>query len=903
MRTLAWFWVTFGLLLPSVSPALAATPERPPAAANLVAATFEAEGLRLVGDLNCTACHHPSEQQVGWLFPKTAPRLSGIGGRADAGWLMRFLSDPHSTMPGTTMPDVLQSLPASERSAAAEALVHYLVSTGSSPVRPMLPDRAAVARGEKLYHEVGCVACHNPQQPAATLASSAPLPAMSEKWTLERLRGFLRDPLVTRPSGRMPAVPLTEVEASDIAQYLLRDIKVPARMERAQFRGRIQALEDLDSAEVLRTGPASDFSLAEMRRERNFALRFNGWFEVKKAGRYTFRLIATGASRLSIADGWRLGQDSWQRERVDAVTTLRLDPGWYPLMLDYVQRGSKEPAVGVEWEGPGFALEPFPVSHLQSTRETVTDPVVFIVDTVKAEAGHALYDRLKCGACHDSKPIPTTTPSLAQLRPDRGCLADLPGSAPNTPDYQLTPARKSALRLAVSRLKPSNLPPPSPRQKLDLTLEAFRCMACHTRDGRGGVQPERDRFFTSSGEDLGEEGRLPPRLDGVGDKLRPDWLHQVLTRPAGVRPYLRTRMPQFGSGNIEFLADLFVSIDRHSRPLNASPDSPELQREAGRRLVGTDGLSCIACHRFNRQPAHALQVLDLTTSAERLNEDWFREFLVDPNRFHPGTRMPSFWPDGVSPMPAVLEGRTDRQHAAIWTYLSDGTRAKFPEGLSRQNMELTVAGETVVYRGKLWEAGFRAVAVGFPGQWNMAFDAEELRLALLWRGRFLNAGPHWGVQGMGQIRPLGSNVVVFPHGAAFAVLPDATTPWPTESARTLGIRFQGYQLDALNRPTLLYAVRGSRVQDFIRPDETIPPPGLHRTLTFTDPPPDGLHLRLAAGTLRPLGESSWRLNEALTLTVTGDSKPFLRGAGATHELLVPIRVRDGKSQLEVGYVW
>ena len=87
------------------------------------------------------------------------------------------------------------------------------------------------------------------------------------------------------------------------------------------------------------------------------------------------------------------------------------------------------------------------------------------------------------------------------------------------------------------------------------------------------------------------------------------------------------------------------------------------------------------------------------------------------------------------------------------------------------------------------EAGYRALAVGYPGQLNAAFDAEEMRLSLLWRGRFLNAGPHWTIQGMGLIRPLGTDVMVFPHGSPLAVLADANAPWPAEASKTLGMKF------------------------------------------------------------------------------------------------------------------
>ena len=471
------------------------------------------------------------------------------------------------------------------------------------------------------------------------------------------------------------------------------------------------------------------------------------------------------------------------------------------------------------------------------------------------------------------------------------------------PDFHLPGPQREALRRSLVALNSAELIPPTPQQRVADTMSAYRCTSCHVRDGVGGVTPERAAFFTSNVDDLGDEGRLPPKLDGVGDKLRPEWLRKVLNEGAGVRPYLNTRMPNFGAAKVGHLADLFVALDRHAMPLAAVNDTPEAQRDAGRKLTGTDGLSCIACHRFNRQPAHALQVLDLTTTTERLNEDWFRRFLRDPNRYHPGTRMPALWPGGQSLIPAVFAGDTDRQHAALWTYFADGPGAKSPEGLSRQNMELIVGGEAVVYRGKLWEAGFRAIAVGYPGQVNAAFDAEELRLALVWRGRFLNVSPHWSVQGMGRIRPLGTNEIVLPPGAPFALLADATARWPVETSKALGMKFTGYQVDQLKRPTLLYAYGSMNVEDFITPVEGTGRAGLHRILKFSAAPPDGLHFRVAIGKLAAAGEHAWRLNDTLTITIRGATVPFVRGKADQQELLVPLRFEGRLHSLEVEYVW
>ena len=859
-------------------------------------------GESRVSELNCTACHAASEKKSAWLAPKAAPRLNEAGRRLSPDWLRAFLAAPATTFPGTTMPDSLSGQSAAERAASAEDLTHYLLSLTPGKFQRELPDRAAVERGESLYHKIGCVACHTPLGTNALVTTSAPFPNLVEKWSFTGLRQFLRDPLATRPSGRMPGMNLTDREAADLAHYLLRDTKVPATLEVAQFQGPIRSLADLEHAELARTGPATSFALEEPGRGRGSAMRFSGWLHVEQPGEYMFFLNVSGASRLSLDGDWLTGDESWETGSVAETRKVRLDAGAHQLLVDYVQRGSQPPALKLEWQAPGSAREPIPAQRLSSEHDFVPTPTAFPVDQVKAARGQALYAKLNCAACHESQPAPgNRPPALSALPPDRGCLATTPPAG--VPDYHLDASQRTALQKELAALNRPELAAPSPREKLAFAFATFNCTACHVREGKGGPKADRDPFFTSNGTDLGDEGRLPPRLEDVGNKLRPAWLAQVLAEGAAVRPYFNTRMPVFGAANVGYLADLFISLDRNAQPVRPVTDTPEVQREVGRQLTGTDGLSCIVCHRFNRQPAQTMQVIDLITATQRLNEDWFREFLLDPNRFHPGTRMPAFWPGGVSPLPALLGGSTERQHAALWTYLADGPRAKFPVGLSRQSLELIVGGEAVVYRGKLWEAGFRAVATGYPGQLNSAFDAEEMRLALLWRGRFLNTGAHWNSQGMGQIHPQGTDVAVFPHGSAFAVLPASDTAWPTNTAKELGMKFSGYQLDALKQPTLLYSFGGTAITDCLTPFEAGGKSGFHRTLRVSPGAPDGLYFRLARGQLVAASDGAWRYAATVTLAVKNGPPAHLRGTGAQQELLLLLPAGKEPQTLEIDYVW
>lgn len=78
-----------------------------------------------------------------------------------------------------------------------------------------------------------------------------------------------------------------------------------------------------------------------------------------------------------------------------------------------------------------------------------------------------------------------------------------------------------------------------------------------------------------------------------------------------------------------------------------SPDRPRSRRR--------EGLNCIACHAFRGRTA-AIRGPELTTMAERLEENWFHHYLTQPQRFSPLTVMPSFWPDGRTALPDVLGG-------------------------------------------------------------------------------------------------------------------------------------------------------------------------------------------------------------------------------------------------------
>jgi hypothetical protein len=98
-----------------------------------------------------------------------------------------------------------------------------------------------------------------------------------------------------------------------------------------------------------------------------------------------------------------------------------------------------------------------------------------------------------------------------------------------------------------------------------------------------------------------------------------------------------------------------------------------------------------------------------------------------------------------------------------------------------------------------------------------------MRLALVWRGAFIDAGKHWTGRGQGFQTPLGDGVFSPDAASAIAVLASPESPWPVAKPdqpvgeRRDGPRFRGYSLDAQGRPTFNWSIDGMRIGEKIEP--------------------------------------------------------------------------------------
>lgn len=649
-------------------------------------------GRVLLGELNCVACH---SADAGVVTARPAPYTGEIARRASAEWLTRWVRDPQFVKPGCGMPTVFVD----EDKDAVESIVHYLMSVGSAPEwQAPATEADGLEQGKKLYHTVGCVACHgvldNPSKifgdgnlvSAGGMVSTprAPFGKLSKKWRAAGLSEFLRDPLRTHPGGRMPSMSLSASESDLIATYLVNN-----------------------------------------------------------------------------------------------------------------------------WDAGGFK------------------PAPFTPDPAKVEAGKTAFAARGCAACHQTgHQLPDISSTLAarpliQLKVGAGCMNPADTA---TPRYTLSDADRDDLAAGIAEVKRVTGPTgPAPIDAGQRMILALSCRNCHQYNESGGLPDDLKVCFRTADEtELGDEGRFPPRLTGVGMKLNTPWFKAVLTEGGRARPYMATRMPQFGARHVGELAAAMAQAegvapdsDLHASPVN------DTMVVAGRSLVGEKGMNCISCHVFGGKAA-GTRGPEIMKFAERIRYEWWKEYILAPGRFKPGTRMSAFYatPDGKGSVKDVLGGDPDKQSEALWAYFITSKGAMPPEGLpSDGGLPLVVGDKPVIFRTFMKDAGSRGIAVGFPIGVHFGFDAGNVRLASAWKGAFVDASSAWKGRGGDIATGQGATIWTAPAGPTL-VIGAKPAAWPEKATRELGYRFEGYRLDDRGMPTFMYRVGPSEVEERFEPVES-----------------------------------------------------------------------------------
>jgi mono/diheme cytochrome c family protein len=187
--------------------------------------------------------------------------------------------------------------------------------------------------------------------------------------------------------------------------------------------------------------------------------------------------------------------------------------------------------------------------------------------------------------------------------------------------------------------------PSWPRPLLPALFLGAACARCHSED-EIPFEPylsEGRRLFRDAGcagcHDVGALRGAPkigPGLRHVGSKVNAGWLHAWLKRPRNYLP--KTRMPDFrlSEREIAVLASYLLTL-RASHPPEPIEASASLAAEGGRLFRES---RCVSCHTLQGRGGKLAGELECYGS--KAGAAWTAEYLLDPRRQFPATRMPRY---------------------------------------------------------------------------------------------------------------------------------------------------------------------------------------------------------------------------------------------------------------------
>lgn len=275
-------------------------------------------------------------------------------------------------------------------------------------------------------------------------------------------------------------------------------------------------------------------------------------------------------------------------------------------------------------------------------------------DPSLAAEGRRLYERRGCYSCHDLEGFP----ERPRIGPRLAGAADLifdpaplegRGVEPTRPNYLFTkvsgPERvletarmptfgftepeAASVAVALMSLRADPVPPARATRDLDrppyepqgefgALVRRYRCLSCHQIQGTGGTLST-------------------VVLDRIGSQLQRDYIEQYVQKPIAVRVGLQERMPHLNIAPDEarVLAD-YLSTVMVDDALHAPVPTDAATVDRGRELFDRHG--CVGCHIVGDRGGFVGP--DLNGSGDRLQPGWGVAWLLDPERWKPGTLQP-----------------------------------------------------------------------------------------------------------------------------------------------------------------------------------------------------------------------------------------------------------------------
>ncbi len=202
------------------------------------------------------------------------------------------------------------------------------------------------------------------------------------------------------------------------------------------------------------------------------------------------------------------------------------------------------------------------------------------------------------------------------------------------PNYNFTSKQSEAITTFLLSIKDKPVPHKYKKVLYDRdhqemkgkkVLAKYNCLGCHIINKTGGG--------------------IGPDLTREGSKGRPEWLFAFLKSPHKIRPepVLKARMPDFNLPDTEIytIVEYMNFLSGEPYPYNVEPRKiiyPEDIRN-GEKLY-QDIFACNACHTVNSRGGDIGP--DHTDLASRLNREWLKQWLENPQSIKPDVIMPRF---------------------------------------------------------------------------------------------------------------------------------------------------------------------------------------------------------------------------------------------------------------------
>jgi cytochrome c2 len=582
-------------------------------------------GILLVERYGCHGCHKIKGFED---LRKVGPDLTKIRTKTGDDFLFHWIKNPRGFR-WTKMPQIWDVRlhetddQKARNDAEINAVVAYVSKRSAGAAYPAPPAGDAAA-GQKTFETVGCLGCHVVGEdkrgikgiPSASFRFHGPhLDGTGSKLSAGWVYAWIRNPKAYWPDTKMPDLRLTEKEAADVTAYLMT-------LKNEAFAG--QARPALDTK--VRDTIVGEYLRAQL--------------TVKQAEEKLAAMPDDERTQF-------LGEKTIGRYGCFGCHTIGGFEKASPIGVELTEQGSKLV------ERLDFGFEEGKIAHTLPAwvHRKLMEPRVFDEGKVKK-----------------------------------------PEELLRMPKFHFTTEEADALVTAVLSLTKEQIPLVAQRrlsaderfvEKGRRMVREYNCQACHRIGEEGGTYQAivEDQLERSGGDTLQAAALTAPILYnekskvGEGSRVHTDWLHGFLDKPQNhIRPWLQLRMPSFhfDEDKRNTITRYFAAQDGVSYPYEPkAPLDPALVA-VGRDLFGR--WQCVKCHVVagklpNQDPANMAP--DLAKVPQRLRAAWLDQWLADPGRIAPGTRMPSNFPADASEnaYPDVLGGDQKKQIAAVRSYL------------------------------------------------------------------------------------------------------------------------------------------------------------------------------------------------------------------------------------------